>query len=125
MLDDVMAGRPALTPATPFGQRLAAARKQRGLTQAVLAKRLGISRPLMDYYERRARNPSLDFIRRAADVLGVEPGYFLEGGSVKKKKPGPPSELELRIERLRKLPRSKQDMILAMLDAALEQAAAR
>ena len=125
MLDDVMAGRPALRPAPPFGQRLAAARKKRGLTQAVLAERLGISRPLMDYYERRAKNPSLEFIQRAAGALGVEPAYFLDGGAVRRRKPGPPSELELRIERLRKLPRSKQDMILAMLDAALEQAGAR
>jgi transcriptional regulator with XRE-family HTH domain len=125
MLDDVMAGRPATRPAPLFGQRLAAARKERGLTQAVFAERLGISRPLMDYYERRAPNPSLEFIQRAAAVLGVEPSYFVDDGAVRKKKPGPPSDLELRLERLRKLPRSKQELIIAMLDAALDQAGAR
>jgi transcriptional regulator with XRE-family HTH domain len=122
MLDDVMAGRPATKPAPLFGQRLAAARKKAGLTQPLFAERLGISRELVDYYERRAPNPSLEFIHRAADALGVEASYFLDGQEAKKKKPGPPSELEMRLERLRQLPRRQQELILRMLDAALEQA---
>ena len=58
-------------------------------------------------------------------MLGVEPSYFVDDGAVRRKKPGPPSELELRLERLRRLPPTKQDMILAMLDAAMDQADAR
>ncbi len=34
---------------------------------------------------------------------------------------GPPSDIERRLERLRKLPRTKQELILAVFDAALDQ----
>jgi transcriptional regulator with XRE-family HTH domain len=120
MLDVVMAGRPATKPAPLFGQRLAAARKEKGLTQARLGELIGVSRELVDYYERRAPNPSLEFIQRAAEALGVEPGFFFEEGEPqRRKKPGPPSEFEQRLEQLRRLPRSQQELILRMLDAAL------
>jgi transcriptional regulator with XRE-family HTH domain len=122
MLDVVMAGRPATKPAPPFGQRLAAARKKAGLTQLKLAEKLGMTRELVDYYERRAPNPSLEFVQKAAEALGVEPSYFLDGEGPKKKKPGPASDLETRLERLRQLPRSQQDLIIRMLDAAIDQA---
>lgn len=121
MLDDVMAGRPATRPAPPFGQKLAAFRKERGLTQAQLAERMGVAREVVDYYERRAKNPSVDTIQKVADALGVEPAQFVGGKKLATKKRGPPSELELRLERLRKLPRRQQDLIIRMLDAALDQ----
>ena len=94
---------------------------------ALNAWRVTLERRSASLWKPRAWQPLLSSYpsRRAAGALGVEPAYFLDGGAVRRRKPGPPSELELRIERLRKLPRSKQDMILAMLDAALEQAGAR
>lgn len=122
MLDVVMAGRPPKSPAPPFGQKLAALRKERGLTQPQLAELLGVSSPAVDYYERRAKNPSVDTIERIADALGVEPAHFLESGAPKapkRKKPGPPSALEERIERLRKLPKREQEVVLKMLDGLL------
>ena len=49
----VMAGRPPTREAPIFGQRLAAARKARGWSQTEFAKRLSVTRALIDYYERR------------------------------------------------------------------------
>jgi transcriptional regulator with XRE-family HTH domain len=40
-----------------FGQRLAAARRAKGITQRELADRLNTTRAMVDYYERRAVNP--------------------------------------------------------------------
>ena len=51
-----------------FGQRLVAIRKCKGLSQACLAKLIGIKREMIDYYERRASNPTLDYIKRAASA---------------------------------------------------------
>jgi DNA-binding XRE family transcriptional regulator len=62
---DVMADRPPTKEAPIFGQRLAALRRAKGLSQTQLAELLDITRKMIDYYERRAGNPSLDFIQRA------------------------------------------------------------
>ena len=121
-----MAGRPPSGEAPPFSRRLAALRKERGLTQQELAKGLGVKLSLVAYYERRAKNPTLDVASKIAAFFDVPIGTLLdEVKQPARRKRGPPSELELRLERLRRLPRTKQEMILAMLDAALAQADAR
>lgn len=125
MIFDVMAGRPAKSPAPPFGQRVAAFRKERGLSQAQLAELLGVSRELVDYYERRAKNPSLEIVQRVSNALGVSPADLLEEQpplSATRKKPGPASKIEERIERIRRLPRRQQEFIIRMIDAAIESA---
>lgn len=119
---EAMAGRPPSTEAPLFGQRLAALRKDRGMTQPQLAEVIGVSVQMIEYYERRARNPSVDTIERVAAALGVEPAYFLTGKEHKRKKPGPPSALEKRIERLRRLPKKEQEVVLKMLDGLLSAA---
>ena len=119
MLDVVMAGRPALKPAPAFGQRLAAARKDRGLTQVLFAEKLGISRELVGYYERQASNPSLDFIQRAADALNIEAIYLVEGQAKKALRTGPPSKLDETLGEVKKLPRKKQEQLIRMINAFL------
>jgi len=61
-------GRPPLKEAPPFGRRLRVARLAKGWSQAELAAHLDISLKMIDYYERRATNPSIEFVRRAADA---------------------------------------------------------
>src|SRR6266498_6107565 len=73
----VMAGRPATKEAPMFGQRLAALRRGKGLSQTQLADLLDTTRKMIDYYERRAGNPSLDFIQRAAEALDVSVAELL------------------------------------------------
>jgi transcriptional regulator with XRE-family HTH domain len=127
--DGAMAGRPSTRKAPPLGKKIAALRQQRGLTQAQLADALGVRQQVVAYYEKRAENPSLELIQRLAKFFDVDPRDLIDDAVKElkpaRKKPGPPSELELRLERLRTLPRSKQELILAILDAALEQAGAR
>lgn len=117
----VMAGRPPSKKAPPFGRRLAFARKRKGWSQAELAQHLGATRSLIDYYERRAQNPTMDFVTRAAEVLNVSPAELLEEDPVLKKKPGPPSRLEKQIDELRKLPKSKQKFVSDFLETFLQQ----
>jgi transcriptional regulator with XRE-family HTH domain len=122
--DGAMSGRPPTKDAPPFGQRLAALRKAKGLTQRELAERVGVTRPMIDYYERRATNPTLDFIERAAAALGVSTAEVLGGEPAHpaRARPGPKPRLLERFERVRQLPRKDQEFVLQFLDAFLERA---
>jgi len=119
----VMAGgRPATKEAPPFGQRLAAIRKSKGWSQRELADKLGIKRGLLDYYERRASNPALDFIQRAAEALGVSAAELVgEGPARKKRSGGPEGRMRRLFEQASKLPRSQQEKIAAVIEAFVNQ----
>ena len=133
-----MAARPAKKQAPPFGQRLAALRKSRGLSQAAFAKLLQTTREVIDYYERRAVNPTLDFVQRAAAALDVSLTALLDQETTNSKeakaqssaskdsptrrRPGPVPQLQLRFERIRRLPRKDQEFIIKFLDTFLDQA---
>ena len=54
-----------------FGQRLAALRRERDLTQAVLAERAGIHPSQLHRYEAGTAQPTLDVLRRLAVALSV------------------------------------------------------
>jgi hypothetical protein len=54
---------------------------------------------MVDYYERRAVNPSPDFMQRAAEILDVSG-----------------------IERIKRLPRKDEEFIIKFLDTVLEKA---
>lgn len=117
-----MAGRPPQKEAPPFGQRLAAARKRKGLSQTELAARLNTTRGAIDYYERRAVNPTLDVIQQVAEALAVPVTELLGTEAAPpqtRAKPGPVSQLERRFEQIKQLPRKRQQFILQFLDAMI------
>jgi len=121
-LASIMAGRPPEKEAPPFGQNLAALRKARGYSSAQFARLAGISKDMLTYYERRASNPSAEFARQAAELLGV-PIEELHGAEKKRAgKSGPPSQLEQRISALRALPRERQRVVLQVIDTFLRDA---
>ena len=123
LYNDGMPGRPTTKQAPLFGQRLSALRKSKGLSQAALAKALKTTREVIDYYERRAFNPTLEFIQRAALALDVSAAELLGGEPTKtRSKPGPTPQLLLRFERIRRLPRKDQEFLIKFLDTYLEKA---
>jgi transcriptional regulator with XRE-family HTH domain len=119
---DSMAGRPAITPAPPFGAKLAELRKLRGLTQPQLAQALDVSLDMLIYYERRAKNPSTDFVKKAAAFFNVSADELLGHVVQSKRKSGPPSALEQRLAAVRQLPREKQKLVLQVIDTFLRDA---
>mgnify|MGYP001800835464 CR=1 FL=1 len=118
-----MAGRPPTKQAPQFGQQLALFRKERGYSQQQLADLLDTTRPNIAYYERAAKNPTLEFIQRCADVLEVSVSDLLteDVESATPRKRGPKSALERSFEQISKLPRSKQQEILKVVDALVAQ----
>jgi len=118
-IDGMPGGRPPVKPQPKFGERLALFRKQRNISQARFAKMLGFSREMVTYYERRAKNPTAEFILKAAEILGVSVNELLGTECKPTRKPGPPSQLETRLEEVRKLPRQRQKLALDLLDTIL------
>ena len=116
-----MAGRPTTAKAPPFGQRLAALRKARGLSQQELASQLQTTRANIAYYERKASNPTLDFISRCAEVFEVPVAELtdLAPNAPARAKPGPKSRLEQQFEKISNLPRSRQQFVSQVLDELL------
>jgi transcriptional regulator with XRE-family HTH domain len=106
-----------------LGARIAALRRNQGLSQAELAHRLGISPSAVGMYEQGRREPSVELLVALATEFQVSTDYLLTG------KPGPGEEsyvltlLHTRLDavqnqsRRRSEPLSKQE--IAVLLAAL------
>ena len=119
--DGDMAGRPPTKDAPPFGERMAAARKARGLSQEALASKLATTRANIAYYERKAGNPTLEFIQRCAEVLAVSVSELMGEAAPAAKRPGPASRLEKQVEQIRRLSRSDQQFVSKFLDQVLSK----
>lgn len=61
------------------GVRIAALRREAGLSQAQLAEKLGISPSAMGMYEQGRREPSLQIVGELARILGVSTDYLITG----------------------------------------------
>lgn len=62
-----------------LGQRIAVMRRQTGMSQAQLAKKLGISPSAVGMYEQGRREPPLDILVALSGILGVTTDYLLTG----------------------------------------------
>lgn len=107
-----------------FGKKLHDLRKRKGLTQAQLAERLGITTLTVSYYERRAKNPTMALIEKLAEALEVKKGALLE----EREGPGRQGEVEMpqvikalrqRLPKLAALTRKDQESLVAVIDGLL------
>jgi transcriptional regulator with XRE-family HTH domain len=60
-----------------FGKNLAEIRRKKGFTQTELAKKSGVSKRTITYYERETQNPSLATMTKLANALDVPAERFL------------------------------------------------
>lgn len=60
-----------------FSQRLRQLRKDKHLTQAQVAQRIGVTTSMVSSYETDIRLPSYEVMVRIADVFGVTVDYLL------------------------------------------------
>lgn len=61
-----------------FSETLSALRRQRGLTQAELAAKLGISKSAVSMYERGNREPEFELLEAMADFFHVSVSALLD-----------------------------------------------
>lgn len=52
-----------------FGMRMRQLREERGLSRAILAKKLGVSKQTIYRYENNIQDPSLDRVKQLAIIL--------------------------------------------------------
>ena len=85
--------------------RIKLARVKTGLTQGELAKKLGITYPTLNKYERGHRAPNAVLLSRMAKFFGCDPGWLLTGESGKHVRESVPKAISvIRIPVISKVP---------------------
>jgi transcriptional regulator with XRE-family HTH domain len=101
--------------------RLVALRKAAGLSQAELAKLIGVSSKTVAYWETSATPPRSDALPALAKALGVRVEDILGDRPVQLRRPGPVGRLQQVFERALSLPRRQQDLVAKFVETLVEQ----
>jgi transcriptional regulator with XRE-family HTH domain len=79
---------------------------------------------MVDYYERRAANPALEVVQKAAAALEVSPVELIGDGAAParlNKKAGPTGKVQRIFEDVSRLPRRQQEHIVRVVSALVMQ----
>lgn len=118
-----MRGRTTSRIRPAFGMALATARAQHGMTQADLARKLGVDRTLIRYYEREAKNPKIEIVQKCAAALEMPMAGLLAGGGPAIS--GRISLLERFVQRLQKLDPVRRNFAVKIFSSQLPLIAQR
>ena len=109
-----------------LGRRLAQLRQDAGLTQHVVAAHLGIAQQTLAHYEVGRLRLPVALVPKLAELFDVPTDVLLGVASAATSKAtakrGPASKLQRQLERVSRLPKAQQQVVLAMLDGVLQQA---
>ena len=106
-----------------LGARVAQARKDKRLTQVVLAERLGIAQQTLAHYEGGRLRIAASMLPALAEILDLSIDELLTGqaSALHPGKRGPTPRLQQQLEAIARLPRAKQRVVAELLDAMLAQ----
>lgn len=104
-----------------LGERIAALRKEAGLSQQAMADALKIAQQTYANYEVARARPSVAMLPELARFFGISVDELLGLRSGLGKR-GPTPKLQQKIERLSALPQAQQRLVLQMLDGVLGHA---
>lgn len=105
-----------------LGTKLKQLRTGKGMTQAELASRLGLTPKMVSFYELDQRVPPIDILKKLCGILGVDANYLLDVSS----KPVEQASVSLNGRELallaayRKLSAENKDFIDLCMKKALE-----
>ncbi len=102
-----------------LGTRLAQLRQEQGYTQQMLADELGIAQQTLAHYEVGRLRMPITLLPAIARLFAV-PADELLGLTNGKGKRGPTPKLQQQIERLGRLPKAKQRVVMDMLAGVLQ-----
>ena len=107
-----------------LGTRIAELRKAQGITQIQMAEALGVSQQTVNSYEVARRRIPTSALPALAKLLSSSVDELVLGDEAKPEvgKRGPTSKLQQTIEQVSTLPRSKQKLLMEMIDAVIQQA---
>jgi len=107
---------------TNLGRRIKELREKAEMSQEIMAKRLGVSRPTLSLIENGARKLTAEEIKRVADIFGVsidslfvesqEPRFVIQEAHAEYRKPEP----EIRVDIPQKNYRKFKEVLLYILD---------
>lgn len=100
-----------------FGQKLRVGREAKGFSQAELARRISSHHSIMGKYERDEVKPTIDVVKKLADVLETTVGYLL-GETEDRELLKDPSMMK-RLNDIAKFPEQDKTYILYALDAMI------
>jgi transcriptional regulator with XRE-family HTH domain len=104
-----------------LGARIAQLRKEAGLSQQAVADSLEIAQQTYANYEVARARPAVSMLPTLAQLFGVSVDELLglhKNGTGKR---GPTPLLQKQIERLNRLPKAQQKIVMQMLDGVLSQ----
>jgi transcriptional regulator with XRE-family HTH domain len=104
-----------------LGVRIAALRKDQGMTQVQLAELLGLSQQMVASYEVGRRRAPVSLLPQIAQTLAVSLEELIGQKDLQPAKRGPAPKLQQQIERIQQLPRAKQRFVMEMIDTVLAQ----
>ena len=107
-----------------LGQRIAALRRERGLTQVQLAEHLGVAQQTLAHYEAGRLRLLAGALPTLAEHLSVSVEELIGSPTTAKRgagKRGPAPKLQQQLERVTALPKTQQRFVMQMLDTVLQQ----
>ncbi len=104
-----------------LGSRIAQLRREQNLTQQQLADELGVAQQVIASYEIGRRRVPVSTLPVLATTLAV-PIEELLGVANSAAKRGPTPRMQQQVERLSRLPKAQQRVVMQMLDGVLAQA---
>jgi transcriptional regulator with XRE-family HTH domain len=105
-----------------LGARIAALRKDQGMTQMQLAAALELTQQMVASYEVGRRRVPVSLLPQIAETLTVSLDELIGKKNVQPAKRGPAPKLQQQIERIQQLPRTQQRFVMQMLDTVIAQA---
>jgi transcriptional regulator with XRE-family HTH domain len=109
--------------AVSFGKKMRECRDAKGISQSELARQLGTNHSIIGKYERDEVKPTIDVVKKIANILDTTVGYLL-GESEETNLLKDPSMLK-RLNDINDLPEKDKDCILYTLDGLLRDAKTR
>lgn len=103
-----------------FSERLKIARKENKLTQAVVAKSLGIAEGSYCAYEKGTREPNVEKIRQLANIFNVSADFLINTNKYNKDAELNHTEQKL-LKIFRELNDQGQDYIMQTIDMAKDK----
>ena len=106
-----------------FGRRIIARRKELGISQAALSKRLGTSTSVIGRYERGTMTPSVEAAAKIAEELETTVGYLL--GETEQAELFKDPAMLRRLDAIEELAGSERERLLYLIDAVLRDTQTR
>jgi len=103
-----------------LGKRIQELRKEAGLTQQELAKKINISHPQIVRYEIKNVQPPADVLKRIADVFGVSIDFVVNGDTNEKAQQTlKDAELIKQFQKIEQLPEEEKNTVLKVITALI------